>query len=66
MPRLNLTHREIANVLTYVYHSWGNSGEVVAADRVTGVLEGGEAPVQGGGTEGESTQGGAAPGDGGH
>ena len=33
MPALNLSDEDVANVLTYVYNSWGNSGhEVLPAE----------------------------------
>jgi len=38
MPRLGLSHEQIAHVLTYVLSSWGNSGEDVSAERVARVL----------------------------
>lgn len=34
MPSQNLTDEEIANVLTFVYNSWGNSGKEVTPDMV--------------------------------
>lgn len=34
MTSQNLTDEEIANVLTYVYNSWGNSKKVVTAAMV--------------------------------
>jgi nitrite reductase (NO-forming) len=34
MPAWTLTDEEIANVLTYVYHSWGNSGKEVTPKEV--------------------------------
>jgi nitrite reductase (NO-forming) len=34
LPMNNLSDHEIANVLTYVRNSWGNSGEAVKADEV--------------------------------
>ena len=34
MPAWNLTDKEIANVLTYIYGSWGNSGKDVTAQEV--------------------------------
>jgi nitrite reductase (NO-forming) len=34
LPMNNLSDHEIANVLTYVRNSWGNSGEAVKADAV--------------------------------
>lgn len=34
MPAWNLTDEEIANVLTYIYGSWGNSGKKVTAQEV--------------------------------
>jgi len=40
MPRLGLSHEQIANVLTYVLNQWGNSGGEVTPDRVAEVLTG--------------------------
>ena len=40
MPRLGLSHEQIANVLTYILSSWENSGEEVTAERVSKVLSG--------------------------
>jgi nitrite reductase (NO-forming) len=37
MPQLNLTDEEIANVLSYVYSSWGNAGHTVTPDEVKAV-----------------------------
>ena len=37
MPALGLTDAEIANVLTYVYHTWGNSKKVVTPADVKAV-----------------------------
>ena len=34
MPKLKLTDEEIANVLTYVYNSWGNKGGEITPDQV--------------------------------
>ena len=34
IPQGNLTDEQIAGVLTYVRHSWGNAGDVVTADDV--------------------------------
>lgn len=34
MPRLDLTDEEVANILTYVYHSWGNAGLEVTPEEV--------------------------------
>jgi nitrite reductase (NO-forming) len=34
MPKLPLTDQEIANVLTYVFNSMGNSGKEVTPDEV--------------------------------
>ena len=34
MPAWDLPDEDIANVLTYVYNSWGNSGEDVTPDEV--------------------------------
>ena len=40
MPRLGLSHEQIANVLTYVLNSWGNSGGDITPERVSRVLSG--------------------------
>lgn len=37
MPALGLQDEDIANVLTYVYNSWGNSKKTVSASEVKGV-----------------------------
>ncbi len=37
MPALGLSDEEIANVLTFVYSTWGNSGKVVTAKDVAEV-----------------------------
>ncbi len=37
MPKLDLTDEDVANVLTYVYNSWGNSGHIVTPDEVKAV-----------------------------
>jgi nitrite reductase (NO-forming) len=34
MPAWNLSDEEIADVLTYVYNSWGNSGKDVTPEEV--------------------------------
>lgn len=34
MPAQQLTNEEVANVLTYVYHSWGNNGTVILPEMV--------------------------------
>jgi nitrite reductase (NO-forming) len=34
MPAWSLSDEEIANVMTYIYNSWGNSGKEVTADEV--------------------------------
>ena len=34
MPAWNLSDNEIANVLTYIYSMWGNSGKDVTPDEV--------------------------------
>lgn len=34
MPKLDLTDEEIANILTYVYGSWGNAGHSVSPEEV--------------------------------
>ena len=39
MPSLGLSDDDIANVLTYVFSQWGNSGQVVTADEVHAVRE---------------------------
>lgn len=36
MPKLNLTDEEVANVLTYIYSSWGNNGTEVTPQQVAG------------------------------
>jgi len=33
-PVVQLTDEQVANVLTYVRNSWGNTGEAVSADEV--------------------------------
>lgn len=38
MPSLNLSHEDIANVLTYAYSQWGNNGTVVSREQVEKVL----------------------------
>jgi nitrite reductase (NO-forming) len=43
MPALGLSDDDIANVLTYVYHSWGNSKKVVTPAEVKAV-KGGSTP----------------------
>ena len=37
MPALQLTDDDVANVLTYVYSEWGNSGAVVLPEEVEAV-----------------------------
>lgn len=37
MPALSLSDEDIANVLTYVYHSWGNAKKAVLPDQVKSV-----------------------------
>ncbi len=37
MPKQNLSSEEVANVLTYVYNSWGNNGTVVTPDMVDAI-----------------------------
>ena len=44
MPKLPLTDQEIANVLTYVYNSMGNSGKEVTPDEVSVVRAQNPAP----------------------
>jgi nitrite reductase (NO-forming) len=39
MPALDLTDEQIANVLTYVYNSWGNAGHEVTPAEVTPLRE---------------------------
>ena len=43
MPALGLSDDDIANVLTYIYHSWGNSKKVVTPAEVKSV-KGGSTP----------------------
>lgn len=38
MPKLNLSDREIANVLTYVYSQWDNNGTTVTPEQVREAL----------------------------
>ena len=38
-PVVQLTDEQVANVLTYVRNSWGNTGEVVSPDEVRLVRE---------------------------
>ena len=37
MPALQLTDEDVANVLTYVYSQWGNSGQLVLPAEVAAV-----------------------------
>ena len=37
MPPQNLSEEEIAEVLNYVYHSWGNNGELITTDEVKAI-----------------------------
>ena len=47
MPKLDLTDEEVANILTYVYGSWGNSGQSVLPEEVKTVRsEKAPAPVE--------------------
>ncbi len=39
MPRLNLSHQEIANVLSYVYSQWNNNGTEVTPEMVDKALQ---------------------------
>lgn len=39
MPSVELSDEEVANVLTFVYSQWGNSGEVVTPEEVRAVRE---------------------------
>ena len=34
MPPQNLTDEQIADVLNYILHSWGNNGEIITAEEV--------------------------------
>ena len=38
-PVVQLTEEQVANVLTYVRNSWGNSGEAISPDEVRQVRE---------------------------
>jgi nitrite reductase (NO-forming) len=40
MPMLSLNDEQIANVLTFVYNSWGNSGQQVKPEEVAQVKSG--------------------------
>ena len=44
-PMSQLNDDEVANILTYVYGSWGNSGAVVTADQVASVRAKGGQPA---------------------
>jgi nitrite reductase (NO-forming) len=44
-PMSQLNDDEVANILTYVYGSWGNSGAVVTAEQVAGVRAKGGQPA---------------------
>jgi nitrite reductase (NO-forming) len=44
-PMSNLNDDEIANILTYVYNSWGNKGEAVSPAEVTKVRENTKRPA---------------------
>jgi nitrite reductase (NO-forming) len=37
MPSLGLSDEDIANVLTYVYHSWGNSKKTISPQQVKAI-----------------------------
>lgn len=39
MPRLNLSHEKIANVLSYIYSQWDNNGTTVTPDMVREALQ---------------------------
>jgi nitrite reductase (NO-forming) len=41
MPAWQLPDEEIANVLTYVYNSWGNSGKEVKPEEVKAIRDAG-------------------------
>ena len=43
-PMSQLNDDEIANILTYVFHSWGNSGQVVTKDEVVAIRAGTQRP----------------------
>jgi nitrite reductase (NO-forming) len=40
MPAMGLSDQDIANVLTYIYNSWGNSGKVISVNDVKAVKKG--------------------------
>ena len=44
-PMSNLNDDEIANILTFVYGSWGNKGHVISADQVAAVRAGTPRPA---------------------
>ena len=37
MPSLGLSNEEIANVLTFIYSSWGNSGKTITTEDVNSI-----------------------------
>ena len=39
MPYLGLTNRQIANVLTFVYNSWGNEGGEISEEEVRKITQ---------------------------
>ena len=45
MTPQNLTDEQVANVLTFVMNSWGNSGEAISPDAVKKVRDAGGAPA---------------------
>lgn len=47
MPQLEFTDEEVANVLTYVYNSFGNNGTEVLPDQVKAAREKGPLPTTG-------------------
>jgi nitrite reductase (NO-forming) len=58
MPKFPLDDRDIANVLTYIYNSMGNSGKEVTADEVsTARAEKGDASLAGQTRSAKATEG---------
>lgn len=47
MPKLDLSDEDVANILTYVYNSWGNKGHVITPTEVKAVRAKGASTQQG-------------------
>jgi len=44
MAAVELTEQEVADVMNYILHAWGNGGPIVAPERVTSAIE--QGPVR--------------------